>query len=701
MGRVSLGVKIAGGYFVAGLLLVVCGLGGYYVARSLSESLEEITGPVWASADGAAQGIRGVQQQLIAVDETLSGQGADLEGRIAEAERLTEEAFVTIQGTDLIPQGQLDRLRTRMDRFSAARERLLARHGDFKDLQARVRENAALFQDFLVNVERVASQYMLEQDMHEGGGEAEEGAGYDTTVGMDFTMEEEPPAEPEAEEAPAEDPGWIVVNSSGEARLALLSRLYLYQRYLEEPGAEETVTRLKHTLADLEFAVETIGLTGFMEQPVDTAPFTDKTYPEALETLVADHRRLFEETFAAYVDFRQAQADYRASAAGLMELGREISRLSQDQVEGEVARIDSVVQTGYWTIFLTVAGGLVLVIPVYLVTVRSIVRPIREIDNQLSNIAKGEGDLTIRLTARGNDETADLARSFNAFADKLRVMVGGLQEAVHRLAGTATEIKRITEHTGAEVQHQQSEVDSVAVAVNQLSTGFHEVTSSTAENAELAMKAEAETSEGRGLVGHTVEAVEEVARLVEGATGVVNALGDKSARIGMVLDVIRDISEQTNLLALNAAIEAARAGEQGRGFAVVADEVRGLAARTQDSINEIQNTINELQSGAREAVQSMEHARTSTAAVVEPANRAGSALEHIDGMVSGIAQANTHIAGATETQSGTISSVDQSLSRIKEIAGQTSADADERVNATRELNRVAEELQGEVNQFKV
>lgn len=698
MGRISLGVKIAGGYVFVGLLLVVCGAGGYYVARSLSHSLAEITGPVWASADSAAQGIRGVQQQFIAVNQTLSQSDANLQAEIAEAEAMTEQAFTTIRETASIPPARLQELRTKMEVFTAAREDLLLRHQAFKALQQRVRENAALFQDLLVAVERVASQYMLEQDMHGGG--AAESRDLEQTVGMDFTLGSEPaPAEDVAEGA--EDVGWVVVNSSGEARLALLSRLYLYQRFLEEPGDGDTRVRLGNTLSDLEYAVETIGQAEFLHEPVGTAPFTDETYGTALGQLFADHRRLFEEAFGAYVAFQKAQRDYRRSADSLMEVGTDISSLNRTQVEREIAEIDAIVNTGYWTIILTVVGGLVLVIPVYLITVRSIVRPIREIDQQLSNIAKGEGDLTIRLTARGNDETADLARSFNAFADKLRLMVKGLQDAVHRLADTTGEIKRITEHTGAEIRHQQGEVDSVAEAVNQLSIGFHEVTSSTAENAELAMRAEAETSEGRGLVGHTVDAVQEVARLVEGATGVVNALGEKSTRIGMVLDVIRDISEQTNLLALNAAIEAARAGEQGRGFAVVADEVRGLAARTQDSINEIQNTINELQLGAREAVQSMEHARSSTAAVVEPANRAGGALEHIDGMVSGIAQANTQIAGATETQSGTIASVDQSLARIKAIAGQTSLDAGELVNATRDLNRVAEELQMEVNQFKV
>jgi methyl-accepting chemotaxis protein len=237
--------------------------------------------------------------------------------------------------------------------------------------------------------------------------------------------------------------------------------------------------------------------------------------------------------------------------------------------------------------------------------------------------------------------------------------------------------------------------------MDELSGGFQEVAASTTQAAGNAGAADQAAGNGRELVAATVARIGQLADEVEHATRVVNDLGHKSERIGTVLEVIRDISEQTNLLALNAAIEAARAGEQGRGFAVVADEVRSLAARTHDSTREIQTTIDELQRGVREAIEVMARGQAQVGASVQQAGHAGQSLEQVTRMVAGISERSAHIARTVEDQTRTVGGVGQSVSSIREVAAQTAQSATELVRATQALGGVADELKGLTGQFKV
>ncbi len=677
--RLTVGRKIGGGFLLMGFMVAACGLAGYFVAGSLSRSLNTITGPIWETSEAANQGIRGVQQQLIAVDRVLGaadGQAQGPEEDVRRGEEVTNQAYDRILKTALLPRQELQVLRNAMDDFAEARTHLLQSNTAYRKNQADVSANTKSFQDFLVEVERLASQEILEVQMKGvDRGSATEGGKSDE---------------------------WATVNSTGEARLALLTRLNLYQQFLDNPDNAEISTSLKQVLGDLQFAVQSITDNSLFDKTtVRNGPDAGKTYATVLKEMVAAHDERLQNGMKTYVGLREAKARYTTAAGTLMSLGEQVMSNSRRRVSQEIHVFGSVTTTGYRTILFTFLLSLLVAVPAALLTVRSIARPIGEVRRQLQDIAQGEGDLSATLTVKGNDEIADLAMAFNAFAGKLRTIIRSVQEAIERLAASTGRISSVGEQTSAEVRRQQQEIDSVAAAVNELSASFQEVAENTSQAADKAVAADQEARSGRELVQHTVSAIQGLASEVDSATEVVNQLGQKSERIGGVLDVIRAISEQTNLLALNAAIEAARAGEQGRGFAVVADEVRSLAARTHHSIAEIQEMIDQLQGGTREAIAVMERGRTRAAASVEQAAKAGASLEHITGVVTGITDLNTHIAQAAEAQSRTVEEVDRSVASISAVTAQTASSTVELASSTQDLTALAGELQSLAGQFRV
>ncbi|EGW55736.1 methyl-accepting chemotaxis protein [Candidatus Endoriftia persephonae] len=685
MRQVGIGAKIGGGFLVAGLILAASGLVGYWVISNLSSALAEITGPVWSSMESANGAIRGVQKQLIAVDQILAGRDSAQRTEMAEAERLTLEAIVRLKTSGRIAPQQLQALDGEIEVFVQAREELIRIHNAFQSAEAALSANAAAFQRLLVDVERLASQQMLERDLNsrseEELGEFEEG---------DDRAPDEGEGDPRA-----------VVSAAGEARLAVLSQLDLYRRFKQNSPPQDLDRQLGVIGEDLLYALEQISEDQLFSQPIRSGENVGKSHSQLLMEQLQEHRELLSASIERYAVRRQAHRDYTQVAEHLMQTVEQMTADNRAQVEVETGELQRLVSTGANSIIIAILLGLLVAVLAFMLTLRAIVRPIREVRDQLGSLSQGEGGLNVTLSVKGSDETAQLAQGFNAFTSKLRDMIAGVQESMNRLVSTTDDISRIADKAGEAVRYQQQEVASVTNAVAELTGSLQEVTANTFQAAERAGLADKETSQGRALVQQTLLLIQVVATEVEQATRVVNELGEKSESIGGVLDVIRGISEQTNLLALNAAIEAARAGEQGRGFAVVADEVRGLAARTNDSISEIQVMIDQLQQGTSQAIKVMTQARSQTQACVEPANQADTRLDQIAGMVRSITELNRGIANAAEAQHLTVVGVEKNLAGINEVAANTSSSAVELTTSTQVLSQLADELQALVGEFRV
>ncbi|MGH8408981.1 MAG: methyl-accepting chemotaxis protein, partial [Pseudomonas sp.] len=298
---------------------------------------------------------------------------------------------------------------------------------------------------------------------------------------------------------------------------------------------------------------------------------------------------------------------------------------------------------------------------------RSVTRPILGVARMLEDIASGEGDLTRRLAYDKHDELGELAGWFNRFLDKLQPIIAQVKRSVQDARGTADQSAAIATETSAGMEQQYRQVDQVATASHEMSATAQDVARSAAQAAQAARDADQATREGLTVIDRTTTSIGHLAADMSTAMAQVEGLAANSEKIGSVLEVIRAIAEQTNLLALNAAIEAARAGEAGRGFAVVADEVRNLARRTQESVEETRLVIEQLQSGTQEVVGSMSNSHRQAQGSVEQVGQAVTALRQIGDAVTVISDMNLQIASAAEQQSAVAEEVNRNVSAIRTV----------------------------------
>lgn len=379
--------------------------------------------------------------------------------------------------------------------------------------------------------------------------------------------------------------------------------------------------------------------------------------------------------------------------------------INLDGIEAQIQQVQNEIDQRISTIItsiIVIASVLLLVCGVVgVVLSNAFLRPLQQIKENLDDIAAGEGDLTRRLPISSDDELGQLAGSFNRFVEKIHGLVRQIADMTAQLTDLVGQVSAQTQRSEVAMDRQRHETDQVATAINEMSAAAHEVAQSAQGAAEAAKKTDHEGQAAKQVVDGSIARIHTLVQDIRDSGLSLDALQKDVSSIVSVLGVIRSIAEQTNLLALNAAIEAARAGEAGRGFAVVADEVRALASRTQQSTQEIQGMIDRLQKGTQDAVTAMRRSSDAGDVTSEQANRAGSSLDAISQLIGTINSMNAQIASAAEEQTAVAEEINRSVHKIAGAVDSVADEAQLGAQTARNLAGLGQRLGALVGQFRI
>jgi methyl-accepting chemotaxis protein len=394
----------------------------------------------------------------------------------------------------------------------------------------------------------------------------------------------------------------------------------------------------------------------------------------------------------AMANFDEAAAEIAAQVDILLKIATDKSTANLSNQHKTIKQLNTYV--------IIASVSLVAILSYLFFVIHGVMDALPRISKVVGTIA--EGDLSGEpFVCKHNNELGHLADGFNKMKVSLRSVLGNVSDTSSQLFRSVEQLTVVTQETEQSMDQQLNQINMVATAMNEMSATVHEVANNAASTAEATRNADKEANNGRAVVNQTIQSINALSSEMQEASSVIKQLEEDTESIGSVLDVIRGIAEQTNLLALNAAIEAARAGEQGRGFAVVADEVRTLASRTQDSTQEIQNMIEKLQQGSRNAVKVMDEGNQQTEKTVSQAAEAGATLQSITEAVDHITSMNEQIASAAEEQSSVAEEINRNVVNVRDIAENTVNNANQTAQSSAALKDVAAQLQSLVAEFKV
>lgn len=673
--RITVAMRVIGGFVAISLLLVVISAVSLYNLNSVGSATDEVN--------------------EVALP-TLSGSNA-LKASFLNMGRLTFEAYI---------EEDISGLEEKEASFNASRENfekqyaLLAKAvSNDPELKKSLNTVKASYDDYIDNVETMYTShraYMsIRNEIDDQLGVAEDNADDASTYLLDFSDMDAVRNSDDLQEA---------ARVGSELETSLLSLLTVSYEYVKT----QTLIRSQTIGNEVELVVERVaGLLSDMVSAADgqdasgTLNEINSLVSDALNAITASDGVL--QLQVDRLEYRNAaekalMASDENIAQATVELERLLTLANQKAADID-DQVNGAVSNGNIFVIVVVIVSIAIAAIIGFVTVNAITRPLNRV-NELLNIASS-GDLTQRMDDSAQDEFGQLARNCNKLIGNLKSLITGINTRAEQLAAASEQTSTVTSQTTHSIQDQKSQISQVATAT----TEMHSTSQLVMQNAEDTLSqirhADAEAENVRKISLENRNTIEVLARDVQDAAEVINKLHQDSASIGGILDVIRGVADQTNLLALNAAIEAARAGEQGRGFAVVADEVRTLASRTQESTQEINAMIEMLQAGAEKAVAVMNQGKEQTAVCVEQTERATQALDIISDAVHKAHDVSSQIEQSAREQNTVSHEISEKLETIVGIAEETTVGAQQTSESSHEVARLAEELQQSIRQFKV
>lgn len=664
--RLTVAARVIGGFTIITALLLVISLTSFFSLQSIGKSSEEVNNVAIPSLIGVAN----LQTELLQLSNS-------------QTEAFHSEDQSTVEGL----QQDFTRVSQNVDEQLTELRQLLI--GDIEsrsvanlqnDIEQFVEQVAAIFSaqaNFLSLAER------RDQRLNEVEFAADDGA----MMILDLTDESGFETE--------------FYNQAGllENNLNSLVTLAYDMARVEESGRADIIR------SEIEVAVQSSrDRLQMMQEQEDTALLDEVSeYLDVAANALIESNTSLVNSVLERLEAREAATRLLAENNSLMQTVLADMNTLQGQVQALADNVqdsaDNAITRSSWLNSVLTVLSIAFAIIVGVLAVRSISRPLADVNAMLNTLANG--DLTGRLDDSSNDEFGELSSNINKLINNLRHLVEGIADRSAQLATAAEESSSISAQSRNSMQDQRAQVEQVAAATQEMSSTTSEVASGAAKALEEIQHSDEEAKRVRIISDENKRTIEALAQEIQNASDVINQLSENSANIGGILDVIRGIAEQTNLLALNAAIEAARAGEQGRGFAVVADEVRTLASRTQQSTEEIQNMIERLQSDSSRAVNVMERGRNQAETCVTQADEAALALHAITESVHQASDSSTAIATAAEQQSATAHDISEKLEAIVALAEQAEAGAKQTSEASGEVAKLSSEMQDSVKSFRL
>lgn len=481
-----------------------------------------------------------------------------------------------------------------------------------------------------------------------------------------------------------------------------LYQAFVAERSLLDDDAGEHVSALKAIHAEnLQQAFDRIQKYAAMQPGAEALALVDQfnrgfTEWSQVSQRVIDQLDL-DPRAASALSFGESEARFGTMRNAIDKLGELEDQAADAEGQAAIAEGASTATLQGAVLLVGLVGCVLLVLGLPLV----VLRPMRRLLERVQQIADGDGDLRARLDVRSADELGQLGNAFNRFLDTLQPLIAEVGRVTHEVDAAARGMAALASTNDQLISSEHAAVDQVSTAATQMSAAVHEVALNAQSASDAARDADHQSRQGALVVSSTIESIRQLAQEVEGASLTIEALAAETASIGAVLDVIRGIAEQTNLLALNAAIEAARAGEQGRGFAVVADEVRALAARTQDSTKDIQQRIERLQSGVARAVQAMHAGGHQARDSVERAAGVEQVLAETTRSVQRINDMAGQIANACEQQSSVTEEIARNISDIRNLSDDAATNSARGMQASQQVSSLSHGLATLVGRFRV
>ncbi|MEG1041291.1 MAG: methyl-accepting chemotaxis protein [Pseudomonas sp.] len=477
----------------------------------------------------------------------------------------------------------------------------------------------------------------------------------------------------------------------------LLNLIEAFTRHIDVANQQSLAPAYTFEPIDSYSAVGQVAVEAAMQAVVQLAQLMQQ---HSLSATALENLRAALSSYQSSLDqYRRAAIEVEQLQGRLEQLGIQLRDTSAALSEHQIEQRDT--EAVQAEAGLTLQAALALIfgsLAAWLITLQ-ITTPLKHTLALAARIANGDLQHAERVQRR--DEMGQLQNSMHAMALSLRELLGGIDQGISQLSAAVEQLAAVSEQTKVRVAQQKDETDQVATAMNQMSATVHEVARNAEQASQAATAADQQAQLGDRVVSEAVEQIEELAKQMDHSISAMHQLAGESQRIGSILDVIKSVSEQTNLLALNAAIEAARAGEAGRGFAVVADEVRGLAQRTQQSTEEIELLIGNLHEGTDQVTRLLDNSKNLTRDSVELSRRAGDALGQITHTVSNIQGMNQQIATASEEQSAVAEEINRSVINVREVSDQTSTASEQTAASTAELARLGRHLQTLAGRFNL